>query len=298
VYGKVLDTGMMLRDIPCRLRIMQKEYQRHPHQRRRAKAARAVKHLTRKPLIIYQMAKVGSSSVLKSLNVYDQRTIHHLHFLKPENVAMFTPRLRHAAQEPFLQNIQQMHLQRLADFHAYAGNCRGLKVITLVRDPIARNISLFFQHFAAYTGFRPADSHLSVRELTDIFLYRFQHAIPLVWFDIELRETLGIDVYQDAFPKDIGYIEIKRNDIHLLLIKSEISDTRKEVILTRFLGLDDFHLVTANVSQDKEYGQLYRTFLQEVRLPHSYVETMCHSKYLTHFYTPAEIDRIRKKWTN
>jgi hypothetical protein len=287
---------MFIEDIPCRLHIARHEYGKFRQHRRLHRALCALNHGIRKPLIIYQMAKVGSSSVLRSLRECGLGTIHHLHFLLPENVSIFYPRIRHPEQEPFIQHMQKMHLQRLGDWQAYVGGCRELKVITMVRDPIARNFSLFFQHLGVFTGAQTSDLHCSTQELRDIFLYRFQHAIPLVWFDIELHQALGIDVYRHPFPKEQGHLRIQQGGVDLLILKAEIDDTIKVQAIRNFLGIRDFSMIQANVSQDKSYGMLYKQFVREVHLPESYIEAMCYSKYMNHFYTGAEMDRVRSKW--
>jgi hypothetical protein len=74
--------------------------------------------------------------------------------------------------------------------------CRRWKVVTLVRDPIARNISGFFQTLQSEFGLdyekaESMDEEDVARELVDIFLEKVTwHDYPLTWFDTELKSVL------------------------------------------------------------------------------------------------------------
>ena len=46
------------------------------------------------------------------------------------------------------------------------------------------------------------------------------------------------------------------------------------------------------------YAATYADFIRNLELPECYVEIMCGSEYMRHFYTDAEIESIRSKWRN
>jgi hypothetical protein len=51
------------------------------------------------------------------------------------------------------------------------------------------------------------------------------------------------------------------------------------------------------VGEDKNYRDMYKEFKQNLKLPLSYVEEMCSSKYFNHFYTEEEIRKVYSRWT-
>ena len=130
----------------------------------------------------------------------------------------------------------------------------------------------------------------------DIFIKEYRHTVPLIWFDIEMKPVTNIDVYNHPFPMEEGFLSIRQGNFELLILKLESNDSIKEKAIRGFLNIKDFKLIRANVGQDKDYGWTYRHFLQTVKLPKSYVEIMCNSKFTRHFYSDAEIEVIRSNW--
>ena len=172
-------------------------------------------------------------------------------------------------------------------------------MITPVREPIARNVSLFFENLLEFHI--PADSHpdlYNVEKLSDIFIKEVRHSTALTWFDVEMKAMLGIDVYRYLFPKEKGFLTIKEGNIDLLLLKIEIDKLIKEQAIAEFLNIENFHLIEENVAKNKIYAKMYQKFIQNVNLPLWYIETMCRSKYIRHFYSDGEIESVRIKWSH
>lgn len=111
-----------------------------------------------------------------------------------------------------------------------------------------------------------------------------------------MKPVLGIDAYQYPFPKENGYLTIKQGNFELLIIKLEVDDSVKEKAIMEFLCIEDFKLTRSNLDQDKNYAKTYREFLEAIELPETYVEIMCSSEYVRHFYSDTEIEAIRSKW--
>lgn len=157
----------------------------------------------------------------------------------------------------------------------------------------------FFQNFGRFTGveYDNADD-LVIQELVSTFVKEYRHPVPLIWFDVEIRQALGIDVFEYPFPKEKGFLTIEKGNFQLLIIKLEVDDSVKERAIGEFLGVRDFKLTRSNVAQDKSYDAAYADFIKMLELPESYVEIMCNSEYARHFYTEAEIEAIRSKWRN
>ena len=104
---------------------------------------------SKEPIIIYQMGKVGSSTILRSLRALDIDTpIFHTHTLTVEGRAhgeaifghkpqSYFPRSKHLLESEYLCKEIERSLKR---------KIGKWKVVTLVRDPIARNISSFWRN--------------------------------------------------------------------------------------------------------------------------------------------------------
>ena len=171
------------------------------------------------------------------------------------------------------------------------------KIITLVREPVTNNISMFFETCAEFADRGRCLSDYSIEELVELFLDRYIHSRPLIWLDVELKTTLGIDVYSVPFPIEKGYTTIGDGPFELLILKCELSDSEKETALAKFIGIDDLRLVRSNVTKSKSYGRQYEAFSQRVRFPKSYLDYVYGSKYATFFYSDAEREKLRAHWS-
>ena len=242
------------------------------------------------PIVVYQMGKVGSTSVKESLTSCGVGSVYQVHRLYPENI----------------EGVRQDHLKRKSEppdesvgmllYYHVVKKRKKCKFITLVREPIGRNISAFFENFKFFTGMSFSDQVFSIIELTNIFLNNYRHSVPLTWFDEEMKRSLDIDVYEYEFPKEDGYLYINEHPFELLIIKCEMVDSIKERVISDFLSIDNFSLNRANIAQDKNYSESYQRFKNRINLPTSYIEMMCDSKYMKHFYGYSEIESIRSQW--
>ncbi len=259
-------------------------------------------------LFIHQMGKVGSTAVASSLraNGYDQNAqIIQTHFLSPKGRA-FVEKLEVDGRGGW-QNLTP-RTKRFLVFSRVVGqmlengylNQHKSKVITLVRDPIATNISGFFHNYLWWPPrLQERPSRYSEEFLKDLyqqFMAVYPHDVPLNWFDMELKPLFGIDVLATPFPKEHGFkiYEGKLADV-LLLRLDDLHDCAADAF-DQFLGIKNFELVHANLAEDKWYADLYQAFKQKIVLPTSYADRVYESTYTRHFYTDVEIDAFRSKW--
>ena len=223
------------------------------------------------PVFIYQMGKVASSSIYGSLQTQYNGVSLHAHSFSKNHVK---PSVR------FLYEINEKeHIP--------------IKVISLIREPIGRNISAFYENFKRDLGFKFEENPYKTAELQALFLENHDHMVPLLWFDHNILKNFNIDVFEQPFP-DEGYATYHHNNIDLLLLKHNLDDTIKETIVGEFLDVPNFSLINYNVGLSKIYADSYKEFLQ-LPLPEVYITKMLNSKYVKHFYA-AEIDAITNKW--
>ena len=132
--------------------------------------------------------------------------------------------------------------------------------------------------------------------MTDLFMQRTRHSVAHDWFNIELKNTLGIDVYNQPFDKKRGWAVINHDNISVLVLKAETSDWVKEHAIADFTKLSGFRLANRNGAQNKDYAQCYREFLRRVELPPDYVNWMYSSNHVRHFYTTEKIQHVYTRW--
>jgi len=262
------------------------------------------------PIVVHQMARVGSISVLHAiLRCFDRGHVFHTHFLNPATIAAERARvdLLHRmrgdvglTRELLAAVMLDERLRRDGAHGAEEGD--GWRVVTMVRDPVARTISAFFRHFAYnHPQLSPTfhEDPGNVGRLLELFLAadEAERRVTHHWFDRELREPLGIDVYDAPFPHDAGFARWSTARTELLLLRTEDMDRVGEGALRDFLRAPRLALETRNRGVEQAYGAAYAAFMSKLRLPSSYLDEMYDAPVARHFYSEAERERFRRRWS-
>jgi len=256
------------------------------------------------PIIVYQMGKVGSKTIEHSLRYYYQNRgmdveIYHAHFLN-----YLEEMERNARKQKISKHaLQHIHEMKALKKKLESDPNRKWKLISLVRDPVARNIAGFFQALSVNQHIpdwkvRHQRGDLKVEELLEKFLSLGDdyHNHPATWFDSQLKPVFGIDVYEKPFPHEKGY-EIYSNDrFELLVIRMEDLNRCAAEAIGRFLDIDGFEIINSNTSDEKDYKDLYKAF-NDLPIPAEYVEQLYASRFARHFYSTEELTHFTKYWT-
>lgn len=244
------------------------------------------------PVIVFQMGKVGSTSVASSFPTAG-------HPLSVQTHHLYRPRIEAAKQWSRERGLPI----RAHFFHADAvarrvvEKGRPFKLITLVREPVGRSVSNFFHNFERFVGTPLAKSNHSTEELTELLVAHEKELDLGRWFQREFEPALGVDVYEHPFPHAEGVQVIPSGGGEILVLRLETPDNAKERAIAAFLGETHFSLVSANVGASKEYGDGYRRFRQTAVLPEDFLERKLSTIYARHFYSDAERADIRQKWS-
>lgn len=205
-------------------------------------------------ILVYTMGKVGSTTVMRAL----------------ESVGVIAGR-------GYPGNIESIDLKEYDGF------------ITMVRDPIARNLSCFFetcQDVIELSG----DPHLAFR--TE---FPQGHGYPTLWFDYHVKPVLGMDVMKKPFHRKRGW-EAYSN---LLVIKTERLTSSLAEALCEFLGEDDYkveHRAKGIDKFPKVAGCTYEWFLKNAKFSVEFLEGIYNTEFMRHFYTQQEISFLIERW--
>lgn len=244
-----------------------------------------------RPLFIYQMGKVGSTSIENTLKAYGVQ-VHHIHFFGQNRFL----NQRHSWKYSVWTTLDAFFMRSLLRLN----HCKEIRIITLVREPISRNISMMFQDMhkllPLYYWQNDCRQEESFSEFfSKMFEKYINHNLPLTWFDDELKANIGIDVYQYPFNHEQGFALIQKNHVRLLVLQMEKLNSSAKII-GDFVGVANFQLDNYNRSQAKWYSDLYGRFLKEYRPSQDYMDLMYNSRYMQHFYTKKDITNFRNQW--
>jgi len=246
----------------------------------------------KEPVIVFQMGKVGSTSVASSFPTPGHPVSVQTHYLH-------RPRIEAAKQWSRERGLPV----RAHFFHADAAarrvvdKGRPFKLITLVREPVGRSVSNFFHNFERFVGVPLAESTHTTEQLTEILVAHERELSEARWFQREFEPALGVDLYAHPFPHADGAQVIPAGNGTILVLRLETPDLVKEAAIAAFLGEDGFTLATANVGDAKEYGDGYQQFRESAVLPRDFLLRKLTTPYATHFYSDEERAAIRDRWS-
>lgn len=266
------------------------------------------RYFMKKPLdfsiIVFQMGKVGSKTMQESLaRAYEMRNerveIYHSHILSDFDKSERIIRETRFTPEATLGVIKAgRRLRKKID----NSPDHQWKIISLVRDPIARNIGSFFQvleeHIQDWRE-KEARGELEIYEVQEAFLNAVGiHSGPEYWFDKQMLAVFGIDVFSEPFPHEIGYkIYNHGSRISVLVIRLEDLNRVGKLAIKEFLGLDNFELFNINIGEEKGYANLYLEFKKHA-LPEQYIYEMYSGRYAKTFYSQEEVEQFYLKWSS
>ena len=252
-------------------------------------------------LLVHQMGRAGSMTTVDTLRAAGlDLPIFHTHWLHPDSLKT---RLSYASikgmkESRYPLNVRTSiriseHLQRVG-----AGS-RDWHIVSVFREPVARNMSVFFLSINAFIKDffdRHESGNLSDEEILQTFLKQFPHDQPVQWFDQEIRDTFGIDVYDFPFPVDQGYQVIRQDNISLLLIKVEDLNQCYADAFEDFFGVRVPELKQTHITERDPSYSMYKDFIANNILPNEYLDRMYGTPFSKHFYSVEEIATFRDKW--
>lgn len=241
-------------------------------------------------VLVYQPGKVGSTTLANSLEAFGIRAFHE-HILNNKKMESV---LYKGVRKEFLRDIFQVKR----------------KVITAVREPIARDISLFWQRLGSIVDIAENKFQLDGMSSDLISQYEISLATKTLmpdylkvlqdefeWFNGELKEVTGIDIYQYPFDRESGYSIIEKGNISLLVLKLE-KMSQLEGVIGAFAGIENFKIISGNKAKEKSYSFAYQEFKKKVRIPREYVDHYYKGNiYLDYFYTTEEKHKFLEKWS-
>ena len=261
------------------------------------------------PLLIYQPGKVGSSSILSSVQK-DYPMAVQPHRLNSDDThwfeSTFYPEYSgHSLFESFKTGYKDTYTKLISRLKQK----KKIKIISLVREPLIRDLSAYFQFIRQqYNTIIEAPCLYEGGEISllkDSKKY-FQYILEnfrgkcnwffneFGWFHDEFENNLGINIYDYPFEQEAGYTIIKRDNMEILLLKTEYLNSL-ETVIGDFLEIPSFQLVKSNDSIEKIYRFLYKDCKKNVQFPREYVDYK-NNKYMDHFYSEKEKQQFLEKW--
>ena len=225
------------------------------------------------------MAKVASSTIYHSIKNQSNLPVFHIHSLDQEKILQAELDCKTKGILPDSRNPGGLIYQEKI------AKQLPIKIITCVREPIARNLSAFFEVFEYYLGTPPTEWKGNQSDLMAVYFKELPHEFPLNWFDEEFIRMTKLNVYDEGFDTKAKFHIYKKDNIEVLLFRTDLEDEKKESLIKDFINISDFKLTAYNVGAQKKYATLYAQFKQQIQLPETYLKQMLETKYTCLLYT-------------
>ncbi|MGI9065254.1 MAG: putative capsular polysaccharide synthesis family protein [Pyrinomonadaceae bacterium] len=238
------------------------------------------------------MGKVGSSTIKLTLDRLNLFQSHQVHRLNPDNIARVKREHESRGWAPPAGDLNGLELyERIIKTRAPA------KIITLVREPIGRNFSYYFQNLDKICGTPDAHASIPTEQLVRDFPVEFPYSDdPLTWFEYEFKEVLGLDLYSYELNMGRGFAEVKSDLYDILILRTDTADEIKSEALAKFLEVSRAPLVQANITAHKEQAKAYRKFGNSIQMVPAYLDHMLGSKYSCLFFDEKDLSRWRDEY--
>lgn len=248
------------------------------------------------PILVYQVGKVGSSTVYMSLRAaLPRRFVFHIHYLSPDSLVKYSSRMKEtfltggAIPEHLLESSYLRQKINTGDDPAQ------WKIVTLVRDPIAIILSGFF--FRKFANSRHTASMNLAEDINAFLSSEYSIQWILDWLDVELKTVFGVDVYQDDFPHEQGYrVYYQTCKPDVLVLRLEGLDRCSKDAFADFLEIENFEPVQTNRAGKSSYSDVYQDFIETACIPGALLDQVYDSKYARHFYSGEERLAFKSKW--
>jgi hypothetical protein len=254
--------------------------------------------------IVYQMGKVGSSTIFESLcSAVDSISIYKVHYLSDQGIdrgRQFYDGLRRKVPIPHEQTTEQLR-RRIWE------QPRTIwKIVSLVREPIARDISAYVQMVdVLHPGLLGADGpridRIARAATVQFIAFDEARSYTCGWFDYEIRQVFGIDVYAEPFDHTNGYLRVRQSNVDLLVLRLEDLNRNGEQALSEFVGQRVSMVRASSRSPEKlqeAYTEdVYRQIVRRVVVSPQVCARVYDSRYARHFYTRDELLANTAKWS-
>lgn len=248
------------------------------------------------PVVVYQNGKVGSNTIMHSMqNVQIEGA--HLHRIRFENDVVRYVLCNESEYHELAKRISFSNEKEFVGKYIECfKNQKGLKIISLVREPISVDISTVFQWFGTdmldqYITDKSENFNSIMLELIIKIKNRMFR-----WFEEELGYVLGINVYDYPFDRENGYVHIKKDNMEILILQLE-KLSKLENVIGEFIGSKEFKIRNYNEASAKQYREIYKKFLEEIRLPKDYVDFYYKGNVsMNYFYSLETQEKFLEKW--
>lgn len=267
-------------------------------------------------ILVYTIGKVASSAIISGLSEYGCEVLR---------MEGFAPYLYYIWDDDEIKACREL-------ISCIINEKKKIRIITCIRDPIARDISSLMYVLPEklwQMGFISENIHdieeglekyintgllntpnlllsncgydsmlisnMSETTKADILRKRGNRHSIFTFFQLQLKDIFGIDVFAYPFDKERGFSIISSGNIECLVLKQE-KIGELESVIREFTGCNEFVLKETNSAQQRLSGYVYYKMMKRLVVPDVLLEWYYSNESMRHFYSEHEISELIAKW--
>lgn len=249
-------------------------------------------------IVVYTMGKVASSSISHSLSAHSLLNFQ-VHRLEPQQVLEL---LQLLATHPDFSHLQKRnisgtqnksfklptHLTDSLQVMKAIKEQKPIKLISLIREPVARNISALFQNL-------PKDLMNDPDAIIER-LRQYPINIPDNWFAKDFIPVTGLDVLSMELDRSADHFRFRNNQFDVIILKTTVTDERKSELISDFLG-QKIVIQRANEAKNKWYREIYQTIARNPStIRDDYIKDCFGQRYFRAFFSDEERQAVADKF--
>lgn len=246
-------------------------------------------------VLILTPGKVGSSTLYFNLKKYFKGNVYHIHRIS--KIGIEKSKIEHLLSDrksiPLHLIIAEI-LSKKIDFSK-----DNVIVISIIREPISRSISSFFQNIDFHRNTIESnnlkiDTEASLLMLKDILNESICSDLE-DWFKTEVEDVLKIDPFVLSKNSNLNYVA---NNGSFILFRMEDMKMAWLGIVERLFKTDfNFPLSNYNIGGMKYYSDSYSFVKNKIRLEQNVFDSIVHHRFYKTFYSD-KIESSKSKWVN
>ena len=247
------------------------------------------------PVLIHTYGKVGSTAIQTVINKLPGFGSFQTHFISEEGVNLARAIHQDHDRDPIHLKVGEALRRAMEEYPD-----KVVRVITLVRDPVARAVSNLFENPVLLLGEGGGDLRkMPVEQVVEIAAEQLRSSIDYTegWFDRELSQLFGFEFFSEPFDRESGFQILKKGRVHLLSGKLELLSNNGGRYLGDFLGLSaPLDIPRRRARESTGEASLYDQVRKSLKLPAGVLDEVYSSRVCRQFYTPEELEGFRKLW--
>ncbi len=229
---------------------------------------------------VLTMKNVAGNAIYATLKALPQHVlpaeVYHLNQMNEKTILRNLPRSAHVSVGLSLNQLFNIHKNDLR-----------WKFIVGMREPISYCLSCLFEID------RP---ELDMKAIADEIEKKIYPSIS-AWFGEQIKDALGIDIYDHEFDQNKGYSIIRMGNIEILLYRNENLREIFSQAIDDFLGIPDLQLLEKYITSNGILENAYKPEKWDIRFDKGFLERVYSSEPVTYFYSEEEISNFSDTWT-